>query len=66
MKKLLSKSAQSSVEFALIFSVLILVIVGIGAIANRLGLGVFLDHAIKAASHNIIESFSGLCDSFCY
>ena len=65
-EKLADAKAQSSVEFAIVAVVIILIVVGLAAILGKLTDGTFLSHAIVAASHNITNSVSGVVDAFCY
>ena len=64
--KTFEQKAQSSVEFAIVAVVLVLIVVGLAAILGKLTDGTFLSHAIVAASHNITDSVSGVVDAFCY
>ena len=64
--KLADSKAQSSVEFAIVAVVIVLIVVGLAAILGKLTDGTFLSHAIVAASHNITDSVSGVIDAFCY
>ena len=64
--KIMSSKAQSSVEFAIVAIVILIIALGVGSIANRLNDGTFVDHAIASASHNIENSFGGLIDVFAY
>ena len=65
-EKTCEQKAQSSVEFAIVAVVLVLIVVGLAAILGKLTDGTFLSHAIVAASHNITNSVSGVVDAFCY
>ena len=65
-EKAVEVKAQSSVEFAIVAVVVVLVVVGLAAILGKLTDGTFLGHAIVAASHNITNSVSGVIDAFCY
>lgn len=64
--KLRQKSGQSSVEFAIVAVVLILIVVGIGAVLGKLTDSTFLNHTIAAATNNISSSVSGAIDAFCF
>lgn len=64
--KVLSKKAQSTVEFAIVFLVFLGIIVGLGGIFKKIDAGMFLDHAIVAASHNVEQAIGGLCDVFVF
>ena len=58
--------AQSSVEFAIVALVVVLIVVGISALLGKLTDGTFLAHAIVAASHNVSSSVSGVIDAFAF
>lgn len=64
--KLSSKSGQSTVEFALIVFAIVCVVIALGVLLHNVEAGMFLEHAISAASHSIVNSVSGITDSFCY
>lgn len=57
---------QATVEFALIAFVLIVIVVGLGALLRQMNLGVLLDHAIVASSHTITHSIGGVLDALVY
>lgn len=58
--------AQSSVEFAIVAVVIVMIVVGISALLGKLTDGTFLAHTIAAASNNVSSSVSGVIDAFCY
>lgn len=62
----LSNRGQATVEFALVVFALLCVVLGLGAILSKADLGVFIDHAITASSHNITNSISGVLDVLQY
>ena len=64
--KFVDSKGQSSVEFAVVAIVLVVVVVGVGAILSRLTDGTFLLHAIMAATNNITTSVSGAIDAFSF
>lgn len=66
LKKVASKKAQSTVEFAIIFLVLVGIVVALSAIFKKMDVGMFLDHAILAASHNVEQAIGGWCDVFVF
>lgn len=61
-----SDSGQSTVEYALILGVFMVVIVGLGALLHVMDAGTFIDHALSAASHHVQESAAGVIDVFVY
>ncbi|MDO4842724.1 MAG: hypothetical protein Q3982_08635 [Phoenicibacter congonensis] len=65
-RKLESQAGQSTVEFAIVAAILIVVVVAFIAIFHRLDDGTFLQHAQTASSHNITSSVSGAIDAFSY
>lgn len=44
--------------------VLLIVVGALAVLSDKLNAGVFLDHAITAASHNVVDSISGIADAF--
>lgn len=66
LKKVASKKAQSTVEFAIIFLVLVGIVVALSVIFKKIDAGLFLDHAILAASHNVEQAIGGWCDVFVF
>ena len=64
--KLTLKGGQSTVEFAIVAIVLILIVIGLAAVLGRLTDGTFINHAIMAATNNITSSVSGAIDAFCF
>lgn len=71
MKKLLEKiyrdkSGQSTVEFAIVTSAILLIIVALGMFWNLGKDGIFVDHAQSSASHHLQDSAMGVIgDVFC-
>lgn len=65
-KKIKSQSGQSTVGFAIVAAILIVIVVAFIAILHRLDNGTFLEHAQTASSHNITSSVSGAIDAFSY
>ncbi len=62
--KLRDISGQATSEFALVMLVILIVIAALAVLSDKLEAGVFLDHAISAASHNVVDSISGIADAF--
>lgn len=51
----IGKSGQSTVEFAIITAGLLALIVGLGAFWRALDSGLFIEHALAAASHHFLD-----------
>jgi len=47
----LNDKGQATVEYLIVGVLLMAILVGLGAIANRLQEGLFIEHAIQSASH---------------
>lgn len=58
--------AQSTVEYALITAGLIIVIIGLGAMARVWNSGEVVSHALASASHSINGMLGCIADVFCY
>lgn len=61
-----SESGQSTVEYAVILGVFMLAVVGLGALFQVVDDGMFVDHALSAASHHLRLSAAGVVDVFAY
>lgn len=59
-------TGQSTVEYAVVAAVFIAIVVALGALANVLGDGLFVQHALAAASHHVKGSLGGAIDAFCF
>lgn len=59
-------SGQSSVEYAIILAAFLVVIAACGLLMNALTDGLFIEHAISAASHNAQVLFGGAADVFSF
>lgn len=57
---------QSSVEFAIVLGAIMCIVVALGALASAIYDGMFVEHAVMAASHNVEGSVGGTIDVFCY
>lgn len=58
---------QSSVEYAIVFAAFLAVVIGLGAMADLLGSGLILDHALQSASHHLKDVASAAwSDIFLY
>ena len=66
VKKLKNRSGQSTVEFAIIALVLMIIIAALSFFSEKVEAGIFMNHAISAASHNVVDSISGLADAFSF
>ena len=60
------ESGQSTVEYALVFTALLAVLAGAGALMGVLGDGLFVQHAVTSASHCVSASIGGITDAFCF
>lgn len=60
------KSGQSTVEYAVVAAIFITAVVALGSLASILKSGVFVEHALSAASHHIAGGLGGVVDVFCY
>lgn len=60
------ESGQSTVEYAVILGVFMVVVVGLGALLQVMDAGTFVDHALSAASHHLQLSAAGVIDVFAY
>ena len=47
------ESAQGTAEYALILGVFMAVVIGLGALWDKMDAGVFIVHALSSASHHI-------------
>ena len=65
-ERLECERGQSTVEYAIVLTAFLGIIVAIGLLGNALGDGLFIDHAIMAASHNIGVLLGGGADVFSY
>lgn len=66
LDSLMSEKGQSTVEFAIVFAVLLCVVAGVGIFMDAVGSGMFVEHAVLAASHNAGVVPGGATDVFCY
>lgn len=57
---------QSTVEYAVVMAAMLCVIAGIGMLGNAADAGMFVQHAVASASHNIQGMLGGVTDVFCY
>jgi hypothetical protein len=64
--KFASVQGQSTVEYAIVFAALLIIVVALGALMNVVSDGVFVEHAKTSASHNIEDSAGGMSDVFAY
>ncbi|WP_241156013.1 hypothetical protein [Adlercreutzia sp. ZJ154] len=61
-----SVCGQSSVEYAVVLGAILCIVVVLGALSSVVSDGVFIQHAIAAASHNVQGSVGGAIDVFCF
>ncbi|WP_165172013.1 hypothetical protein [Adlercreutzia sp. ZJ242] len=57
---------QSTVEYAIVLGALLCVVVALGALHQALDAGVFVEHALSAASHHVQMSVGWMADVFVY
>ncbi len=57
---------QSTVEYAVVLGALLCVVVALGVLAHAVGDGLFVRHAVMAASHNVQGAGGGVVDVFCF
>jgi hypothetical protein len=65
-KQLIGQSGQGTVEYAIVFCAVICVIAAVGTLSSSLQDGLFVEHAISAASHNVQSGVGGVSDVFSY
>ena len=65
-RKIGSRTGQSTVEFAIVAVVILIIILGVAALMHKLDAGVFVDHAVTSSSHNITNLSGGPADVFVY
>lgn len=64
--KLRSRQGQSTVEYAIVFIAFLGIVVGLGLLMNSVEDGLFVEHALSAASHNASIVPGGAADVFSY
>lgn len=57
---------QSTVEFAVVMAAGLAIVVAIGALSNAVEGGMFVEHAVMAASHSLSGALGGAADVFSY
>lgn len=57
---------QSTVEYAVVMAASLAVVVALGLLWNAVDDGLFVQHAVASASHNVQGAFGGVADVFCY
>lgn len=62
----LGDSGQATVEYAVVVTALLCIVVGLGALFQGLQSGLFVEHATASASHALFTVFGGLADVFSY
>ena len=48
-----AKAGQATVEYLIVGLVLLAIVLALGVLANRLGDGLFVEHAAESASHSL-------------
>lgn len=57
---------QATVEYAVILAAFAAVLAALGALWRAMDGGVFVEHALAAASHHVLLSAAGVVDVFLY
>ena len=57
---------QSTVEYAVVLAASLAVVVGLGMLWGAVDGGMFVQHAVASASHNIQGMAGSVADVFCY
>lgn len=57
---------QSTVEYAAVMAATVAIVVALGLLWNSIGDGMFVKHAVAAASHNVQGMLGGMADVFSY
>lgn len=57
---------QSTVEYAVVMAASLTVVVALGLLWNAVDGGMFVQHAVASASHNVQGAAGGVTDVFCY
>lgn len=60
------ESGQGTVEYALVLTACFSIFVALGLLMGSIEDGVFVDHAVQAASHNVEVLLGGAADVFSY
>lgn len=61
------QAGQATVENALVFALLAVLMLGFAALQQRLGTGLFIEHALRSATHTLSPNMAGtLGDVFMY
>lgn len=66
VSRLAVESGQSTVEYALVLTAFLGVVVALGLLMGSVEDGLFVEHAVSAASHNVEVLFGGAADVFSY
>lgn len=57
---------QSTVEYAVVMAAMLCVIAALGMLGNAVDAGMFVQHAVAAASHHLQGALGGVTDVFSY
>ena len=66
IRKVKNNAGQATTEFAVVMFVLLIILVALSVLSDKVQTGVFIEHAISAASHNVVDSVSGVADAFSF
>ncbi len=60
------EAGQATVEYAVVAGALVAIVLACALLARALGDGMFVDHALAAASHHVRAAAGWVADVFCY
>jgi amino acid permease len=56
----IGRKGQASIEYLIVGAVLLVVILALGSLASRMQEGLFVQHAVRSASHAVGENALGV------
>ena len=62
----LGEAGQATVEYAIVVTALLCMVMGLGALLQALQSGLFVEHTVASASHALVTVFGGMADVFSY
>ena len=67
LRFLKNNKAQGTVEYAIVLIAFLAIVIAFGVLWNAISDGLFVEHAIQSASHNVQSGLAGvLADVFVY
>lgn len=57
---------QSTVEYAVVMAAVLAIVIALGMLWGAIDGGMFVQHAVASASHNVQGAAGGIADVFCY